>query len=223
MFVEVTAETFEREVGSWPAPVVVEFFATWCGSCRRVAPVLDELAAEFATSVKFVKVNADESAGLVERFGVSSTPTLFLLDRGVQVASMVGAQPAPVLRTLFEAGAGRTGDARSELAWVPAEACTLPTAERPTRMAEFDELFASLRGMQRREPGWLRLRLDDATGVEDRARDLTARESECCAFFEFDVHRESGEVVVDVRVPANRVVVLDGLTAQAEAASAARA
>ena len=104
-----------------------------------------------------------------------------------------------------------------------ADTCTLPTADRPTRLAEFDGLFALLRGLRREERGWLRLRLDDADGVEARARDLTARESACCSFFDFDVHRETGEVVVDVRVPESRVAVLDGLTARAEAAFAARA
>jgi hypothetical protein len=158
----------------------------------------------------------------VERFGVSSTPTLFVVDGGQQVATVVGAQPEVVLRGLFEHAAGRVGGAQSELAWVPADACALPTAERSTRLAEFDGLFVSLRGLRREEPGWLRLRLDDGEGVEAGARDLTAREASCCSFFDFDVHRVDGEVVVDVRVPASRVVVLDGLTAQAEAAYAAR-
>ncbi|WP_308283486.1 thioredoxin family protein [Pseudonocardia nigra] len=203
-------------------PVVVEFFATWCGNCRRVAPVLDRLAAEFAASVRFVQVNADESPGLVELFGVSSTPTLFVVDGGKQPVTVVGAQPEAVLRGLFELAAGRVEGARSELAWVTADACTLPTAERPTRLAEFDGLFAWLRGLRREEPGWLRLRLDDGEGVEENARDLTAREASCCSFFDFDVHRGDGELVVDVRVPASRVIVLDGLTAQAEAAYAAR-
>jgi thioredoxin len=222
MTVELTEDTFDRELGASPVPVVAEFFATWCGSCRRVAPVLDVLAAEFAASVKFVKVNADESPSLVERFGVSSTPTLFVFDGGRQVATAVGAQPEAALRSLFELAAGRVDGARSELAWVPADACTLPTADRPTRLAEFDGLFASLRGLRREEPGWLRLRLDDVEGVEEQARDLTARESSCCSFFDFYVHHEVGEVVVDVRVPESRVVVLDGLTAQAEAAYVAR-
>jgi hypothetical protein len=105
-----------------------------------------------------------------------------------------------------------------KVGWVAADACTLPTANRPGRLAAFDGLFAALRGLRREEPGWLRLWLDDAEGVAEQARDLTAREAECCSFFDFDVRREAGEVVVDVRVPPNRVAVLDGLAAQAEAA-----
>lgn len=223
MAVEVSEDTFDREVEASPVPVVVKFFATWCANCRRVAPVLDRLAARYKASVRFVQVNADENPALVARFGVSSTPTVFVLDAGRQVATVVGAQPEAVLRDLFDLAAGRVTGGRSELAWVPADACTLPTADRPTRLAEFEGLFAALRGLRRAEPGWLRLRLNDDPGVEEQARDLTAREAECCSFFDFSVYREAREVVVDVRVPPARVVVLDGLTAQAEAAFAARA
>lgn len=99
-----------------------------------------------------------------------------------------------------------------ELAWAPA-ACTLPSADRPARVAEFDELFTSLRALRREEPGWLRLWL--AAGAEAGARDLTARESRCCSFFDFDVRREADEVVVDIRVPADHVAVLDALEARA--------
>lgn len=99
--------------------------------------------------------------------------------------------------------------------WVPPDACTLPTAERPLRLAEFRELFADLRGVTRRAPHWLRLRLAGTAGVERRARELVAREGRCCAFFAFAVHRDGGEVVLDVRVPADRAAVLDGLAARA--------
>ncbi len=105
--------------------------------------------------------------------------------------------------------------------WVPADACTLPTAGQPLRVAEFDELFtASLLGVSRVESGWLRLRLDGGADAEGRARDLIARETACCAFFDFAVGRDGGDVIVDVRVPADRATVLDGLAAQAEAALA---
>lgn len=117
------------------------------------------------------------------------------------------------------AGDARRGaGARPEPTWVPANACTLPSADRPARLAEFEGLFGSLRGLRRERPSWLRLWLEDADGVEERARDLTAREASCCSFFSFDVHREAGGVVVDVRVPEDRVVVLDGLAEQARAA-----
>ncbi|HLS15076.1 MAG TPA: hypothetical protein VK095_11250 [Beutenbergiaceae bacterium] len=100
--------------------------------------------------------------------------------------------------------------------WVPVEACTLPTADQPLRLAEFEELFASgLHAAERLESTWLRLRLSNGPGVEERARDLAAREKKCCDFFDFAVHRGGNETVLDVRVPAAHAVVLDGLAQQA--------
>jgi hypothetical protein len=98
--------------------------------------------------------------------------------------------------------------------WAPVDACALPTAEQPLREAEFTELFrTALRGMQRREPGRLRLFL--AAEAEGSARDLVARESSCCSFFDFRFDRGDGQLVLDVRVPRERVSVLDGLARQA--------
>ncbi|HZG92152.1 MAG TPA: hypothetical protein VEZ42_18235 [Pseudonocardia sp.] len=94
-------------------------------------------------------------------------------------------------------------------------ACTLPTAERPVRVAEFTDLFAGLRAVDRRDPRWLRLRLPGAEAA--RARDLTARESRCCAFFDFRIDHDGPDVLVDVRVPDAHVDVLDGLERLARA------
>lgn len=90
-------------------------------------------------------------------------------------------------------------------------ACTLPTAERPLRVAEFTDLFAALGALDRRDPGWLRLHLADTPGLAERARDLTAREADCCSFFEFALAPEGSDLVLDVRVPAAHADVLDGL------------
>jgi thioredoxin len=220
MAVEISDTTFDREVGGSTRPLVVEFWATWCGNCRRVAPDVASLGAEFADSVQLVTVDADENPELVARFGVSSTPTFVVLDRGRKVTTMRGAQPAAVLRGLFEtARAGDAGTGGGAASWVPGQACTLPTADRPVRVAEFDELFRSVREVDRVGSTRLRLVLDETGGVVDQARDLTAREAECCSFFDFDVSAaEDGRVVVDVRVPDSRAVVLDGLAAQAKAA-----
>ncbi|NGM12757.1 hypothetical protein ENC19_08865 [Verrucosispora sp. CWR15] len=97
-------------------------------------------------------------------------------------------------------------------AWVPA-ACTLPTADRPLRLAEFDRFFgAAVRTAERVSAQHLRLRLDSATQVEQTARDLTARESSCCSFFLFDLLRTDPDALtLDVRVPAGHVDVLDAL------------
>lgn len=96
-----------------------------------------------------------------------------------------------------------------EGSWVP-EVCLLPTAELPLRQRQFDELFAtSLWGSARVSPTVLRWSLDPA--VESRARDLAARETECCSFFDFTFSRDEAALQVDVRVPAAQVQVLDGL------------
>jgi hypothetical protein len=113
-----------------------------------------------------------------------------------------------------------------ERGWVP-RACALPTQERPLRLAEFDELFATaLRGQQRLAPTWLRWRLDPA--AERVARELAAREAACCSFFTFAFApagapgAPGAEVLeVDVRVPAAHVAVLDALAARAAAGSPA--
>ena len=79
-------------------PVLVDMWAPWCGPCRMVSPVLEQLAGEFAGSLKLVKVNADEAPGLSQRFEVLAIPTLILFERGKVLDTQVGAAPAAVLR-----------------------------------------------------------------------------------------------------------------------------
>jgi len=97
------------------------------------------------------------------------------------------------------------------------DACTLPTAERPLRRAEFDALFReTLAQAQRISPGHLRLILAGADDLEPRVRDLTAREQECCSFFTFTVATDApGRLVLDIEVPPGRTAVLSGLETQA--------
>ena len=219
---ESSDERFDQDVLGAAGPVLVEFFATWCGGCRRFAPVLEKLAEELEGRVPVVKVNADENPELVRRYGVSSTPTLVLFTGGRPVGVQVGAQDADaVLALLATASEGQRADepAPVPLGWAPADACTLPTAEQPLREAEFDALFAAaLRGVARPAPSWLRLQFDAGTGVEARMRDLTARESSCCSFFDFELTAGDG-LTLDVRVPQARIEVLDGLARRAEAAT----
>ncbi|WP_031192001.1 MULTISPECIES: thioredoxin [Streptomyces] len=89
-------------------PVVVDLWATWCGPCRRVSPVLEQVARDLAGRIKLVKVDVDKNPQLSRRFEVQAVPTLLVLDRGEQVARQAGAAPAHVLRTWVEqAMAGR--------------------------------------------------------------------------------------------------------------------
>jgi hypothetical protein len=101
----------------------------------------------------------------------------------------------------------------TEPTWVPG-ACTLPSRERPLRVAEFDALFAmALRSWERPGAGLLRLFLK--AGCEGELRDLTARETACCSFFTFDIRRAAkGLLTLDISVPAAREPVLDALSAR---------
>jgi|SRR5215467_4032941 len=95
------------------------------------------------------------------------------------------------------------------------DACTLPTAERPLRRAEFDDLFALTREVRREGPGRARLTLSGPDDLVDTVRDLAARESECCSFFTFTVDGAGGEAVLSIEVPPAYTDVLDGIVARA--------
>ncbi|UZN03362.1 thioredoxin [Cellulomonas sp. S1-8] len=100
--VDVTDLTFEAEVLRSDVPVVVDFWAPWCGPCRLVSPVLDELSEEYAGRLKVVKVNADENPGLSEDFKVQSIPFIAFFTGGEMENSLVGARPKAVLKAAVE-------------------------------------------------------------------------------------------------------------------------
>lgn len=93
-----SAANFSRDVLSSPVPVLVDFYADWCGPCRMLAPVLDRLAKEFSGKARIVKVNVDEEPGLAAQFQVSSIPALVFLVDGEVVAQSAGAAPEASLR-----------------------------------------------------------------------------------------------------------------------------
>jgi thioredoxin 1 len=89
----VTEQTFEQEVLKSDKPVIVDFWAEWCGPCHAVAPVLDRIVEERPDELKLVKVNIDEEQGLAQRFGIASIPTMVLFRDGEPAAAAIGAQP----------------------------------------------------------------------------------------------------------------------------------
>jgi thioredoxin 1 len=95
MATEVTDATFEEEVLQEGGPVLVDFWAEWCGPCHAVSPVLDKIAEE--KNLKLVKVNIDENQELALRYGVQSIPNMILFENGEPKASAVGAQPKGAL------------------------------------------------------------------------------------------------------------------------------
>jgi thioredoxin 2 len=97
--VDAGDDTFAQVVEQASLPVLVDLWAPWCGPCRMVSPVLQQLAGELAGKLKLVKVNADEAPQTSARFEVQAIPTLLLIQRGEVVARQVGAAPAPALRS----------------------------------------------------------------------------------------------------------------------------
>ena len=100
--VVVTTSTFEEEVLSSEVPVLVDFWASWCAPCRRVAPIMDQIAAEYEGSLKVAKIDVDAESELADNFGISSIPTIALFEPGEQPKAVVGALPKEMLESAFE-------------------------------------------------------------------------------------------------------------------------
>lgn len=86
-------QNFDEDVLNSNVPVFVDFWAEWCGPCRVIGPVIDELAKEYDGSVRFVKINVDENAELADRYGIQAIPTLIIFKNGQPVNRMIGAAP----------------------------------------------------------------------------------------------------------------------------------
>ena len=93
--VAVTDSTFDDEVIQSPTPVLVDFWAEWCGPCKMVAPVLDQIAGEQEGKLKIVKLNVDENPNMMQKFGIRGIPTMILFKGGQPVETLVGFMPKP--------------------------------------------------------------------------------------------------------------------------------
>lgn len=98
----VTTDNFESEVLGANVPVLVDFWASWCGPCKMVLPLMDELADDYAGRAKICKINVDEQMALAEKFQVMTIPTVMLFKNGELVEKSVGAKPKGEFATMIE-------------------------------------------------------------------------------------------------------------------------
>ena len=102
MATEFTDANFEKEVLKSTLPVLVDFWAEWCGPCRMLGPTIEELAKEYAGKIKVGKLNVDRNPGVSGKYSIRSIPALLMFKNGTVAGQMVGVQPKPVIKSKLE-------------------------------------------------------------------------------------------------------------------------
>ena len=105
LIVTLTQENFSQQVLQSPSPVLVDFWAEWCGPCKMIAPLLDELADEYSGKIKIGKVNIDEQQELATKYGIRAIPTLLVISKGQVAEQMVGAKSKRDLKASLDRAA----------------------------------------------------------------------------------------------------------------------
>lgn len=100
--IQLTSENFEQEVGNARVPVLVDFWASWCGPCKMMGPVVEQIAQDMGDSARVCKINIDEQPELASQYNVMSIPTFILFKEGKEVNRTIGAMPKEELARLFE-------------------------------------------------------------------------------------------------------------------------
>ncbi len=103
----IESDNFDKEVREAKLPVIVDFFADWCGPCQMMAPVFEELSQEYKGRLKFVKLNTDEAGEIAGEFEVSGIPCLIVLEKGKEVARMVGFMPKQLFKQKIDEALAR--------------------------------------------------------------------------------------------------------------------
>jgi putative thioredoxin len=167
--IEATAQNFERDVieKSRSVPVVVDFWATWCGPCRLLSPVLEKLAQEYGGKFVLAKVDTDHEPGLALQFGVRSIPVVYGIRNGQAIDAFVGVQPEDVIRAWLD----RLLPTRAET--LVAEARQLELSDIHAAEAKYDEALSLSPGLLEAETGLARIALE--MGRLDEASSRIAR------------------------------------------------